>query len=101
MENIKREKTIEELRVELDEAIKAYETAKDNQLKRELEEKKRKEEELSKEKETRETEIRHKEQELLELYKAFIRDYGSISTWYKFDDYDDFFNCFWNHDFIF
>lgn len=64
--------------------------------KKKIEEEKQKEEKLAAEKEARYEEIQEVEKQLIELKKAYIKDYGSYYSKRSFDDKDalEFFHYF-------
>lgn len=88
MEN-KKEFTIEELR----EMLRAKEQEEAEKKKAEEEAKAKK---LAAEKETRKKEIEEVEKKLNELYKNYLKDYGTIAIKCSSDDYN-FFTPFWKH----
>lgn len=91
MKEFKEEKSLEELKKELETAQKAYAAMQDIVNKREAEEKQKKRAELALEKEKRKKVIEEKEEELVNLIHDYIKDYGSYKT-YRNANYDDIFS---------
>lgn len=77
MENNKTEKTLDELKKELEEARNAYIKIQDCVNQKEEKEKERKRAQLALEKENRKKVIEEKYEELTALIGEYIKDYGS------------------------
>ena len=82
MKETRNEKTIEELRRELEIAQEAYKSAKEAVKQREVEETERKRVKLAIEKENRKKMLEEKEDELIRLINEYIKDYGSYKNCY-------------------
>jgi hypothetical protein len=95
-----KERTLDELREELEARQLAYEETQRLVKEKELEEAKIKEEKLAAEKDARMEEINVVVEHLEELCKAYLKDYGSIELKSKFTDYD-YFPIFWKNHFWF
>lgn len=89
--NANNEKTLDELKAELEAARKAYASIQDSVNKREAEEKEKKRAQLALERDKRKKVIEEKEEELVNLIYDYIKDYGSYKT-YKNASYDDIFS---------
>lgn len=92
MEEIKREKTLEELKKEYEDIENAYNSLKATIKKKEAEENERKRAQLTLEKENRKKTIEEKEKELITLVHKYIEDYGSYEFYRSFDNKDKFTN---------
>lgn len=86
-------RTLEQLEVEFENAKKAYELAQKNLTQKKTEEADRKKAELAATKEARRKEIEEVENKLDALYKAYLKDYGSIEINRSTDD-DNLFSTF-------
>lgn len=82
-------KTLEQLKAELEQAQQAFDAAKKLAEQKEKEETERKRAELAAEKNKRKEEIREAENHYRALVKQFIKDYGSYDATYSYDDEDD------------
>ena len=83
MREVKNEKSLEELKQELEAAQKMYETLRQSVKEKEVEENERKRAKLALEKENRTKIIEEKERELVSLVNEYIRDYGEYKS-YRF-----------------
>lgn len=92
MEELKREKTLEELKKEYEDAQSKYNALKETIKKRETEEAKKKEAALASEKAARRKEIEDKMRELEKLEKAYVNDYG----YYSYSSESDPFSYLWH-----
>lgn len=92
MEEIKREKTLEELKKEYEDVQSTYNTLKETIKKKEAEENERKKAQLTFEKENRREVIEEKQNELIALVHKYIEDYGSYEFYRSFDNKDKFTN---------
>ena len=82
-------KTLEQLKAELEQAQQAFDIAKKLAEQKEKEEAERKKAELAAEKNKRKEEIKEAENHYRALVKQFIKDYGSYDATYSYDDEDD------------
>lgn len=92
MEELKREKTLEELKKEFETTQNQYNTLKEIIKKKEAEEVKKKEAALASEKAARRKEIEDKMHELEKLEKAYVSDYGC----YSYSSESDPFSYLWH-----
>ena len=86
----KEEKTLEQLQAELEQAQKAFDTAKKLAEQKEKEEAERKKVKLEVEKDKRKKEIEEAEKHYHDLVRQFIKDYGSYSINHSYNDDNDF-----------
>lgn len=89
MEELKREKTLEELKKEFEIAQNEYNVLKETIKQKEAEEAKKKEAALAAEKTTRKKNIEEKEKELAGLIADYIKDYGSYNYYSDGRDSDE------------
>lgn len=89
MREVKNEKSLEELKQELEAAQKMYETLRQSVKEKEVEENERKRAKLALEKENRTKIIEEKEKELVSLVNEYIRDYGEYKG-YRYVNKDAF-----------
>lgn len=82
----KNEKSLEELKKELETAQKSYEALREFVKEKEAEESERKRAKLALEKENRKKAIEEKEAELIALIREYIKDYGSYKTCHYTND---------------
>ena len=82
-------KSLEQLKVEMEQAQKAYDDAKNEIARKEAEEAKLRKEKLAAEKNKRKEEIKEAENHYRALVKQFIKDYGSYDATYSCNEEDD------------
>ena len=82
-------KTLEQLKAELEQAQQAFDVAKKLAEQKEKEETERKKAELAAEKNKRKEEIKEAENHYRALVKQFIKDYGSYDATYSYNEEDD------------
>lgn len=82
-------KTLEQLKAELEQAQQAFDVAKKLAEQKEKEETERKKAELAAEKNKRKEEIKEAENHYRTLVKQFIKDYGSYDATYSYNEEDD------------
>lgn len=86
----KEDKTLEQLKAELEKAQKTYEAVKKLTEQKEKEEAERKRAELAAERDSRQKEIEEAEKHYLSLIKKFIEDYGNYEMTNSYEDSNDF-----------
>lgn len=89
MESNKREMSIEELEKQCKAASETFNALSEQLKKAKKEEEERKNAQLALNKEARKKEIEVKQDELSELIRAFIKDYGSYSATRNYKQQDD------------